>query len=519
MAESSAPTADRARSTAQRQQQLGVEAELGHAGTAVANMDLVRGMATSVVLATGSDGDNDEVAACGHGEDDAWNGVEEGHGCQGEPRWWSAAMEKVVHSLAGGHGKPAWVAPGVSYFSAAQSSAATAPLFLQVVLGKREYNGSIGQGEFSFPVTSLRESMVMLLYNADRSLISQAGVFQLVHCSFFLLSQHKYELLPVLTNNPQITTELKMKAVVESGTMDVDFSLDNGGSIILRLQFLLSDEDRRRVQEMRNSAVKRKQQELLSDGYVLSQDSLLSKQVENISNISREGDESSVRKSMSLDDLQEKAVFSAIIVDPQMKDTKESPEQSGSNSAVQKMISAFQSSSPQSSSDKSSSSLATQDVSGHTEAGLVAGTSGKMQLPPGDKSFSNKRSNATEQQAVLSTTSEGRIRRLFREKDLDNSEMVITVQNRSKKRSMPKRRRAAIGPYSLEHMHPHVCITTASRQLRELVELEPPLDSFVFVGQVDIKRPNVRGGASMQDQGVRVVIVIIACGAIFLNNR
>uniref|UniRef100_A0A0E0HBA8 Uncharacterized protein n=1 Tax=Oryza nivara TaxID=4536 RepID=A0A0E0HBA8_ORYNI len=474
--------ADRARSTAQRQQQLGVEVELGHAGTAVVNMDLVRGMATSVVLATGSDGDNDEVATCGHGEDDAWNGVEEGHGCQGEPRWWSAAMEKVVHSLAGGRGRPAWVAPG-----AAQSPAATAPLFLQVVLGKREYNGSIGQGEFSFPVTSLRESMVMLLYNADRSLISQA--------------------------------ELKMKAVVESGTMDVDFSLDNGGSIILRLQFLLSDEDRRRVQEMRNSAVKRKQQELLSDGYVLSQDSLLSKQVENISNISREGDESSVRKSMSLDDLQEKAVFSAIIVDPQMKDTKESPEQSGSNSAVQKMISAFQSSSPQSSSDKSSSSLATQDVSGHTEAGLVAGTSGKMQLPPGDKSFSNKRSNATEQQAVLSTTSEGRIRRLFREKDLDNSEMVITVQNRSKKRSMPKRRRAAIGPYSLEHMHPHVCITTASRQLRELVELEPPLDSFVFVGQVDIKRPNVRGGASMQDQGVRVVIVIIACGAIFLNNR
>lgn len=112
MAESSAPTADRARSTAQQQQQLGVEAELGHAGTAVANMDLVRGMATSVVLATGSDGDNDEVAACGHGEDDAWNGVEEGHGCQGEPRWWSAAMEKVVHSLAGGRGRPAWVAPG-----------------------------------------------------------------------------------------------------------------------------------------------------------------------------------------------------------------------------------------------------------------------------------------------------------------------------------------------------------------------------------------------------------------------
>uniref|UniRef100_A0A0E0L002 Uncharacterized protein n=1 Tax=Oryza punctata TaxID=4537 RepID=A0A0E0L002_ORYPU len=434
--------------------------------------------------------------------------------------------------------------PGSIHVSAAQSPAATSPLFLQVVLGKREYNGSIGQGEFSFPVTSLRESMVMLLYNADRSLISQA--------------------------------ELKTKAVVESGTMDVDFSLDNGGSIILRLQFLLSDEDRRRVQEMRISAVKRKQQELLSDGYALSQDSSLSKQ-------QFEGDQPTFRKSMSLDDFQEKTTRDSPVQsvgrnmssfeDPNDSERGHDKPESTSSSAVKKMISAFEISPPQgltriksesslkvlsassenftqSSSENSSSSVATQEVSGHTQAGLVAGTSGKMQLPPGDESFSNKRSNAAGQQAVLSTTSEGRIRRVFREKDLDDSEMVINGQNRSKKRSMPKRRRAAIGPYSLEHMHPHVCITTASRQLRELVELEPPLDSFVVIGQVDIKKPNVRGGASMQDQGtsedktknemvsarggdhgfpmldgrlinqgVRVVIVIIACGAIFLNNR
>ncbi|XP_006654168.1 uncharacterized protein LOC102706101 [Oryza brachyantha] len=419
--------------------------------------------------------------------------------------------------------------PGSIHVSAAQPSAGTAPLFLQVALGKREYSGSIGQGEFSFPVTSLRESMVMLLYNTDKSLISQA--------------------------------ELKTKAVVESGTMDVVFSLDNGGSIILRLQFLLSDEDRKRVQEMRNSAVKRKQQELLSDGYGLSQD------------IPSEGCQPTLRKSMSLDDLQEKAVLSANTADSQMEDARDSLMQSELSSAVKKMISALESSSPQVltriksesslkgpstssenstqySSDKSSSSVAAQQVSGHTEAG----TSGKAQLLCDDKIsssrpgkqilLSNKRSNASGQQA----TSEGRIRRLFREKDMDNSETVmITRQNRSKKRSTPKRRRA-IGPYWLEHIHPHVCITTASRQLRELVELEPPLDSFLLIGQFDTKKPNLKV-VSMQDQGtcedksknsmvsargghgfpvldgwlinqgVRVVIVIIACGAIFLNNR
>uniref|UniRef100_A0A0D9WE46 Uncharacterized protein n=1 Tax=Leersia perrieri TaxID=77586 RepID=A0A0D9WE46_9ORYZ len=394
-------------------------------------------------------------------------------------------------------------------------------IHVSVALGKREYNGSIGQEDFSFPVTTLRESMVMQLYNEDRSLISQA--------------------------------ELKTKAVVESGTMDVVFSLDNGGSIILRLQFLLSNADRKRVQEMRNSAVKRKQQELLSDGYGLSQDIPLSKQlVENISDISSEGDQPTVWKSMSLDDLQEKAVFSATTSDLQMKDTRDSLGQSASSSAVKKMISSIESSSPQdltriksesslkvlsassenfieSSSENSSFSSATKDVSGHTPTSLVAGTSGKAQHPSGDKSyssrsgkhilFSNKKSDASEQQAILSGTSEGRSRRLFRENDPNNSDMVITSQNRAKKRSAPKRRRF-IGPYFLEHMHPRVCITTASRQLKELLEVEPPLDldSFVLIGKIDTKKPDVRGSI-MQDQGVRVVIVIIACGAIFLNNR
>jgi len=48
----------------------------------------------------------------------------------------------------------------------------------------------------------------------------------------------------------KITTELKTKAIVESGTMDAVFTLDSGGKIILQVQFLLNDDDRKRIQEM-----------------------------------------------------------------------------------------------------------------------------------------------------------------------------------------------------------------------------------------------------------------------------
>jgi len=48
----------------------------------------------------------------------------------------------------------------------------------------------------------------------------------------------------------EISTELKTKAIVESGTMDVVFTLDSGGKIILQVQLVLNDDDRKRIQEM-----------------------------------------------------------------------------------------------------------------------------------------------------------------------------------------------------------------------------------------------------------------------------
>lgn len=86
--------------------------------------------------------------------------------------------------------------------------------------------------------------------------------------------------------------------------------------------------------------------------------------------------------------------------------------------------------------------------------------------------------------------------------------------------------------------HPHICITTASRQLKDLVGLEH-LNSMKNAEQ-SAREDDTEQGTSNDDavgskrrrsdgfptlngwlinQGVRGVIVIIACGAVFLNNR
>lgn len=43
---------------------------------------------------------------------------------------------------------------------------------------------------------------------------------------------------------------MKTRSIVELGSAVVVFNLDSGAEIILQLEFLLSDEDRKRIQEM-----------------------------------------------------------------------------------------------------------------------------------------------------------------------------------------------------------------------------------------------------------------------------
>lgn len=110
---------------------------------------------------------------------------------------------------------------------------------------------------------------------------------------------------------------------------------------------------------------------ILIDDFHTFSDSPLSKQlIEKISNIQNKGDQPKLRKSMSLDDLQERAVYSGISVDPRMKASRDLLLQSGgrntsrfedpngskkghgkpesrSSSSVKKMISSFEGTSSQ----------------------------------------------------------------------------------------------------------------------------------------------------------------------------
>ncbi|CAL4909866.1 unnamed protein product [Urochloa decumbens] len=436
------------------------------------------------------------------------------------------------------------------HYAATQPSAIT-PLFLQVAVGKREYSGNIEQDGLSIPVTSLRESMVIMLYNADRDLISKS--------------------------------ELKTKEIVESGTMDVVFTLDSGGKIILQAQFLLNDDDRKRIQEMRNSAMKRKQQEQLGDSYELKfPDSPLSKRlIEKISNIQSKGDgQPKFQKSVSLDDLQDKTVFSGINVDLRMEASRDLLPQRGvrntsgfedpsdskkgngkpeskSSSSVKKMISAFEGTSPQ--------GLASEIDASPTDSGSSSTQAGKAIITFGDSKGSNYRSAKTVLFQHKKSSAPGQIGMpnaterksgRFSSDRASKQKLRENELNRTKRRSQAKHRRS-IGPScSLERMHsrdyvepslnylvatsstwvhPHVCVTTASKQLKDLLELEHR-KSHAHMKHTDKTQESASndeattcaqtrsGGFPMLNgwlinQAMRAAVVVIACGAVFLNNR
>ncbi|KAI9083014.1 hypothetical protein K1719_035029 [Acacia pycnantha] len=100
---------------------------------------------------------------------------------------------------------------------------------IKVSMGKTEYLIS-EKGDFSFPVTSLREDFVIKLHDADGNEISRIG--------------------------------FQTKSIVEKGVWEDIFALGHG-HLRLKLQFILSDEDRDKIRMMRESALKKKHDELL----------------------------------------------------------------------------------------------------------------------------------------------------------------------------------------------------------------------------------------------------------------
>ncbi|KAI6679617.1 hypothetical protein NL676_033498 [Syzygium grande] len=105
------------------------------------------------------------------------------------------------------------------------------PMSIQVTMGKRAYQ--IGDdGDFSIPLTTLRENLVVKLLDKDGNEVSRTGV--------------------------------ETRLVVEKGIWDDFFPFEGGGEVHLKIQFTLSEEEQNRIRVMRLSALKKKHGELLN---------------------------------------------------------------------------------------------------------------------------------------------------------------------------------------------------------------------------------------------------------------
>ncbi|XP_010656203.1 uncharacterized protein LOC100250764 isoform X3 [Vitis vinifera] len=96
---------------------------------------------------------------------------------------------------------------------------------VSVSMGKREYQ-TWDKGDFSFPLTTLRQNLTVTLQDAEGNEISHA--------------------------------EIDTMLVVQKGLLDDTFPLKGGGHVHMKLQFILSEEERNRIRIMRESALKKK---------------------------------------------------------------------------------------------------------------------------------------------------------------------------------------------------------------------------------------------------------------------
>ncbi|XWS17399.1 hypothetical protein CRYUN_Cryun33cG0064000 [Craigia yunnanensis] len=129
---------------------------------------------------------------------------------------------------------PATIQVSVMDFKGLHSSSSSSKISVKVSMGKREYQ-TWDKGEFSFPLTTLRDNLIITLQDAEGNEISHTGV--------------------------------ETRLMVEKGVWDDIFSLEGGGDVHMKLQFVLSEEERQRIRIMRESALKKKHDELCNSGH------------------------------------------------------------------------------------------------------------------------------------------------------------------------------------------------------------------------------------------------------------
>ncbi|KAK8291830.1 hypothetical protein V6Z12_D06G083500 [Gossypium hirsutum] len=114
------------------------------------------------------------------------------------------------------------------------SSSSSSKVSIKVSKGKIEYQ-TWDKGEFSFPLTTLRDNLIITIQDAEGNEISHTG--------------------------------LETRLVVEKGVWDDIFHLEGGGHVHMKLQFFLNEEERQRIRIMRESALKKKHEELCNSGH------------------------------------------------------------------------------------------------------------------------------------------------------------------------------------------------------------------------------------------------------------
>ncbi|XP_026420827.1 uncharacterized protein LOC113316884 isoform X2 [Papaver somniferum] len=111
-------------------------------------------------------------------------------------------------------------------------SSSSSTISIKVSMGKREFR-TWDKGDFSFPLTTLRDNIIVTIHDAEGKELSRTGVATM--------------------------------SVVEKGILDDFFVLEGGGRLHMKLQFILNSVERKRIQELREIALKKKQEEILID--------------------------------------------------------------------------------------------------------------------------------------------------------------------------------------------------------------------------------------------------------------
>ncbi|CAN6806726.1 unnamed protein product [Brassica oleracea] len=131
----------------------------------------------------------------------------------------------------------------VSVLGLVDVQTASSTTSIKVAMGKIEYRTS-DSGDYIFPVTRLQENLIVTLLDVN--------------------------------GNGLLHKEIETRMIIESGFLEEKLSFNGYGNVQLKMQFVLSEEDRNRIRFLRQSALRKKHKELVGGSYFTKSKSIAS---------------------------------------------------------------------------------------------------------------------------------------------------------------------------------------------------------------------------------------------------